>query len=87
MHSDKFSDKELGNDVKNLPNPAKERREEDEKMRQVAMEEIARLRQRILKLDQEEREIKERQEKEKRIDFFPTWKPAQIMRQRRRNST
>ena len=80
MHSDKFSDKELGNDVKKLQNPATERREEDEKMRQIVKEHeegMARLRQRIRKLEQEERRLKDVQEKEGRIDFFPTWKPAQ----------
>ena len=60
MNSDKFTNKELGKDVKKLRNPATERREEEEKMRQVDMEELARLRQRIRELDQEVREIKER---------------------------
>ena len=38
---------------------------------------MARMRQRIQELEQEERRLKDVKEKEGRIDFFPTWKPAQ----------
>ena len=53
---------------------------EDERMRQIIKEheeEMARIRQQIQELEQEERRLKDMKEKEGRIDFFPTWKPVQ----------
>ena len=56
------------------------RRKEDDRVRQIIKEheeEMARSRQRIQELEQEERRLKDVKEKEGRINFFPTWKPAQ----------
>ena len=50
------------------------RREEDKRMRQIIKEHeegMARIRQRIQELEQEERRLKNVKEKEGRIDFFP----------------
>ena len=56
------------------------RRKEDDKMRQTVKEHeegMARFQQRIHELEQEERRLNKVKEKEGRIYFFPTWKPAQ----------
>ena len=58
----------------------KRRGEEDERMRQIIKEQeegIARNRQKIRELEQKIRRLKSAEGKEGKIDFFPTWKPAQ----------